>query len=369
MGYLHLPLCVVLLLAGFAKSTTECRACIPLEDLVAHAHGISLSFHGISSAVSFHNGTVESTASLEPTARYIDLLERWRIDSAGGGLKDPWPDGLMSEPQQDGWLTSLATRLRTLWPETFGTETSLNISKDAEILCELFQTLQAQNTVPSMRNVGISVPIWTTDVQAQDIFAAATCANLSIRDMIHEAPATAASQGTDICRVPSDYLPCGSAHIMTLDLSKNVLVASFHAIYRGWYLWQPRRYSVYAHDGKMLGDIEADSMEYNDRMIREITDWINKFAEDRPVHSLYLIGQLANNSILREAAIRSQIGSQLTDLNRYTSDEVVSVGTAILAKERMESQDTDCTEPPQCEHIREEADRLTGNSHTEHAEL
>ncbi|KAI0410552.1 hypothetical protein F5X98DRAFT_93182 [Xylaria grammica] len=369
MGYLHLPLYVMLLLGSFARSTTECRACIPLDDLAAHAHGISLSLHGISSAVSFHNGTVRSTASLESTARYIDLLERWHTESAGGGLEDPWRGGFIPEPRRDSWFTSLVTHLRTLWLGAFGTETSINISRDAELLCEIFRALRTQNTVPSMRSVGISVPIWTTDAQAQDIFAAAICADLSIRDMIHEAPATAASQGTDICRVPSDYLPCGSMHIMTLDLSKDMLVASFHAIYRGWYLWQPRRYDVYTHDGKMLDDINADSMEDNDRMKREITDWINEFARSRPVHKLYLIGELASNSVLREAVVRSQIGSQLTDLYRYTSDEVVSVGTAILVKESMESQAIDCIEPPQCERIREEANRLTGSSYEEHTEL
>ncbi|KAI0537846.1 hypothetical protein GGR58DRAFT_501761 [Xylaria digitata] len=367
MGYRYLSLCIILLLGRFARSTTECRACIFLDDLTAHAHGISLSLHGISSAVSFYNGSVRSTASLEPTAGYIDLLERWRTESAGGGLEDPWPGGFIPVPRRDSWLTGLFTQLRTLWLGAVGTETS--ISRDAELLCEMLQTLQTQNAVPSMRSVGISVPIWTTDTQAQEVFAAATCANLSIRDMIHEAAATAASQGIDICRVPSDYLPCGSVHIMTLDLTKEILIASFHAIYRGRYLWQPRRYDVYTHAGKMLDDMNADSNGDKTRMEQEIMDWINEFVIDRPVHKLYLIGPLANNSVIRQAVVRSRIGLQPANIHSYASDEVVSVGTAILVKESMESQATDCIEPPRCERIREEADRLAGNSHKKHTEL
>ncbi|KAI0400149.1 hypothetical protein F4802DRAFT_586385 [Xylaria palmicola] len=370
MGYWYLSLSVILLLCRFARGTTECTECISLNDLTAHAHGISLSLHGISSAVSFHNGSARSTASLEPTAAYVNLLERWRIESAGGGLEDPWPDGFMFEPRRESWLAGLVPpRLRNLWSSGRAVDTETSISGDAALLCEMLRALQTRNTVPPMRSVGFSVPIWTTDTQAQDIFAAATCANLTVRDMIHEAAATAASQGIDICRVPSDYLPCGSMHIMTLDLNKEVLIASFHAIYRGWYLWQPRRYDVYPHVGRMLDDTNTNSNGDEARTEQEIVDWINEFAIDRPVHKLYLIGPLADNSVLQRAIARSRIGQQLTDIHGYASDEVVSVGAAILVKESMESQGTDCIEPPRCERIREEADRLAGDLHGGHTEL
>lgn len=258
--------------------------------------------------------------------------------------------------------------MQLLWARVFRPvkeEEDVAISRDAQLLCDIFLTLRDQNAVPPMKNIGISVPVWTTDVQAQDIFAAARCAGLTIRDLVHDAAATAASQDIDLCRVPSEYLPCDPQHVMTLDLSEKTLIASSHSIQQTWYLWQPRRYEVSDRLGQLINDVSASDTGANNDVVKEAVDWINNFVEDQPVHKLYLIGPLARNSVLMEVVGRSRVGTQLQHLDSFGHTGVVAAGTARLVKLEMEEQISDCIEPPWCEEIRKEADRLVGQPHVE----
>jgi hypothetical protein len=102
--------------------------------------------------------------------------------------------------------------------------------------------------------------------------------------------------------------------------------------------------------------------------VDETAKWIDDFVGGRTVDRAYLIGPIAaRDEILGQAVRKSKVAGSLMDLE--DPGGVVALGTAILAKSRMEGQETDCLEPSWCDKIRREADNIAGATYMGHSEL
>lgn len=229
------------------------------------------------------------------------------------------------------------------------------LTAEAEVfydeLCKLRHTVEADGD--PMHNIGLSVPLWLTDAQAMHIFSAADRANLSIRDIGHPPLALAALHNLDLCRVPTEYLPCEANHVMTLELSDTELTAAVLYIASDGYLGQYRTYSVNRHFGATQLDAVGVGWE-------ELTAWINDFGKNNRVTKLYLLGSKARHPTLYDAVQKSDLAWFLQDNDNVPPERAVALGAAEMTKEKMEEQYSDCIEFEECDQIREEADRLAG---------
>ena len=217
--------------------------------------------------------------------------------------------------------------------------------------CKLKDTVDASGS--PMHNIGLSVPLWLTDSQAMHLFSAADRANLCIRDIGHPPLAVAAIHGLDLCRVPSEYLPCQADRVMTLDLSDIELPAAVVFLTPNYYLGQDRTYSVNHNLGATRLDTHNIGWEV-------LTAWIDDFVEANLITQLFLIGPKATHPTLYKAVLNSDVTRLLQKGDGVTPDHAVALGTAEMTKKRMERQTSDCIEFEECEQIREEADRLAG---------
>lgn len=222
-----------------------------------------------------------------------------------------------------------------------------------DVLCELRDAVQANGIL--MHYIGLSVPVWLTDTQASHIFSAAERAGISIMDLGHPPASVAASHSIDLCRVPTEYLPCQPERIMTLDLLKNALTVSVLHISPDYYLLQGRSYSVNHNLGAT--QLNAHGVGW-----QELTAWINNFAQDKGVTNLFLIGPKATHPMFYHAVQKSDIARLLREREKDSvpSERAVALGAAEMTKGTMERQSSDCLESDECEKIRDEADRLTG---------
>ncbi|KAI9782916.1 MAG: hypothetical protein M1839_004391 [Geoglossum umbratile] len=315
------------------------------------------------SAVKYHNGTLRSCARVDPSEAYLELLQRFELESNGSRLYDPWASwdrarykapareqgvGFVSSIRQwvmSRWLLSPPSTQQPLPPLTTEAEVFFNA------LCELRDAVQANGS--SMQYIGLSVPIWLTDTQAVHIFSAAERANLSIMDVGHPPAAAAASHNIDLCRVPSEYLPCQLEHVMSLDLSRKALTASVLNISPNYYLLQELSYSI-------NHSIGADQLDAHGISWQEPMAWINNFAKDKGVTKLFLIGPDAMHPTFYRAVQNSDVSHLLQEEDNVPFEHSVALGAAVMTKDTMESQHSDCLEPDKCEQIRNEADRLAG---------
>lgn len=148
---------------------------------------------------------------------------------------------------------SLPLRLPTLLPPPL-LEALPPLTVEAQVcyaeLLKLRATVEATDS--PMHNIGLSVPFWLTDAQAMHVFSGADRANLSIRDIGHPRLAIAAFHNLDLCRVPSEYLPCQADRVMTLDLSNTELTAAVLYLTPTSYLGQHRTDSVNHNVGSYL---------------------------------------------------------------------------------------------------------------------
>ena len=200
-----------------------------------------------------------------------------------------------------------------------------------------------------MHYIGVLIPVWLTDPQAMHLFSAAEKAGLRIMDIVHPPAAAGACDGVNLCRTPSEYLPCRPQLVMTLDLSRHALTAALLRVEQSYYLQQQRSYSV-SHD------FGAEKLSEP-----ELVTWINDFARGKRVTKLYMIGPEASNPTFHVAVQNSDLAPVLQG-DSVPPERVLALGMARLTKGRMESQDSDCIERPECEKIRDEADRLAGRS-------
>ncbi|KAH0551558.1 hypothetical protein GP486_007225 [Trichoglossum hirsutum] len=318
---------------------------------------------GRDSAVKYHNGTLRPCARTSPSEAYLELLQRFESESNGSKLDNPWASwdhvrypvparehgvGFVSSIRQwvmSRWGSSPPSTERLLPPLTAEAEVFYNA------LSELKDAIQADGS--PMQYIGLSVPTWLTDAQIVHIFSAAVRANLLIMDIGHPPAAAAASHGIDLCRISSEYLPCQPERVMTLDLSRNALTASVLNISPDYLLLQGLSYSV----NHTLG---TDQLDVHGISWQEPMAWVNNFARDKGITKLYLIGPNAKHPTFYRAVQNSDVAPLLQKGDNISFERVVALGAAVMTKETMESQSTDCLEPGRCEQIRNEADRLAG---------
>jgi len=326
-------------------------------------------------AVHFHNGTTRFLASVSPTHEYLALLRLWEREpdgenldrrfedvDGGGGIHTPYPSGQdhvrNSYPPWKQKLILAKRSFRRL-------SASLLITSEAKLLCRELKTVKSfydDNSSHKMSHIGLSVPAWMTDSQVSHLFAAAQCADLKIRDIVHDTAATAASQGVDLCRVSSDYIPCPAQgqHIMTFDLSNNGLVMASHYISQAPYLAQSRRYRV-THRLDNRPNKEPEMVNPMDMINGEmIGSLISNFIRGVTVDKIYLIGPMADDYVLNNGLLMAGLRDKIVRLKSFKPEEVVAAGAARLAKDRMEEQETDCTEPWYCDEVRKEAHEISG---------
>ena len=215
-------------------------------------------------------------------------------------------------------------------------------------MTRLKTALEAQDE--HIHNVGVSVPVWFTDAQAVHLFLAAESANISIKDIGVPPAAVAASQGLDLCRTPSDYLPCNPERVMTLLLRDSTLTVAVQHISRNSHLLHETSYSV-------RHDLDEKHRAVETRDWREVTQWINDFAKGKGTTRAFLLWSEEVDPNFRQAVLDSVLPP--VDL---VSERAIAQGTAVMTKKKMESQDTDCIESVKCEKIREKADQVAGRS-------
>ena len=312
-------------------------------------------------SIAYHNGTSRHVTHVPPLPGFLQLLQRFQGEADGRSLRNPWAawrEHRLSSPAQ----SIKSNRLTSLWQYAFFRWRSPSpvpsmqqgLSPETSLFSDIFETLQSATTLTGypMKHIGLSLPPYFTDNLTIYVLTAAYGLNLEVKDIAHAPAAVAAAHEIDICRVPSEYLPCERERIMTLDMSDAELTAEFLSVEPGFYLGQERAYAI----NHFLGSRRIE------QEVTAATAWINAFAQksNKTITKLYLIGQGTGRDNLKKAVIHSEIASALQDLVDDGIQRIAADGMAKLTKMTMEEQETDCLEPERCERLREEADRLAG---------
>ncbi|KAI9680520.1 MAG: hypothetical protein M1817_003960 [Caeruleum heppii] len=360
----------LLFLSRYGSATTSSNQCIPLELLTSPAHGLDLSFHGLITAVEYHNGTIRSGPQVQPSSAYIDLLKRNEAESNGSGIHMPetlWrrhtrPPSDVAETLENGtrpsfrqWILSFISPAS---PPPAPSPILPPLTTGAKILHEMFCQVKelAEADGEPMKYVGLSLPPWWTDVQALDIYSAATRANLTVKKLVSTAIAAAAAAKIDLCRPLTDYSPCQPERVMSLDLSIDGLTAKVVRIPGNPSHLEQRMYSV----NRSFNRTQLNAGNRPRSVQSELTSWINDFVRNQSITNVFLIGSDATNPTLIRAVKDSDVAGYVRHVDGVPPDRVVAFGVAHMIKDSMESQVSDCLEPVECDKIREEADRLAG---------
>src|SRR5436305_4968219 len=91
-----------------------------------------------------------------------------------------------------------------------------------------------------------------------------------------------------------------------------------------------------------------------------LVEWINSFVDTQNPDMVMMNGPNADVPHLRNAVLRSRAASRLIDQPSIPGHRAVVMGAAQAAKDRLESQIDDCSEPGECIEIRKQAVRITG---------
>ena len=307
-----------------------------------------------------HNGDKNALISLPSSTGLIKLLNQFERESNGSkfDVSGPFRDTAGRRSVDAEPWSRFSQRLFSRWSSSNASSAAPprplpTLTPEASILLPAFTTI-AKSLPPNVSDVGLSLPPFITNSQVSHFFTAARHADLDVRDLAHSSSALAPST-IDLCRIPSDYLPCDPQRIMTLDLGPDRLTATSLFVHENMDIYESMQYQVSHSLGRPRSDGEIPEWR------KGVTAFIDSFVEPlyHDVTKLHLLGPEARNPSLVTAVLASTAAKSLQDVSEDPK-YFEALGMARLTKQRMEEQDSDCIEDQICQRVREEADRIAG---------
>ncbi|KAL9094634.1 MAG: hypothetical protein Q9165_003194 [Trypethelium subeluteriae] len=150
--------------------------------------------------------------------------------------------------------------------------------------------------------------------------------------------------GYELCRISYEVFDCTDpGRIMILEYDGGVATASVAKT--------------------PLMSISSDPISFSvrkDLTSKEMAGWIDQFIVSQKPNMLMLAGADAEDPIFIDAIQGSHASSFPDDHPRLPREQIIALGAALAAKDALESQPTDCDEPPERGEIRKKADRNAG---------
>ncbi|KAJ5834325.1 hypothetical protein N7447_000351 [Penicillium robsamsonii] len=362
----------------------SCDTCLPIEIHDAPGVGFNLTPSYGTSAVHFFNGTVVQVAQIQGEPEYLQLMARFAKEAdptsheATGLLQGTYSRlySLLESPLPSlaGWLKRKLAR-------------PLEVD-DVYIIREMLQNLK-YSTERKLRQSLDRVAVTTPDIEAlsPEIINSAL-RGLNLRtwlgdskfypDRLVEADAVYAANGYRLCKNYHDLFECtdefdlaDSSTILYISFSRAVLYASVIRPINGEAL------SRFTRDEAQVLDFEVGldrllQTNYPDLLWSRLRSQLITLSRSSkfPITHLVLAGESARNprfldnlkdslTAISQPIITSRIESQFDFMapvqEQKTTDPTFTAarGAALYARRRQEVQE-DCSEPAECELLRQE---------------
>ncbi|KAL9080133.1 MAG: hypothetical protein Q9157_001039 [Trypethelium eluteriae] len=197
----------------------------------------------------------------------------------------------------------------------------------------------------AQKAVGIVLPSWLAATEEACHILDAVQKTFRRLVRMESTPSCAyTAAGYELCRISYEAFDCtGPGRISVLEYNDGVATAS---------VAKTPLISVFS-------DPIAFSVR-KDLTSKEMAEWIDQFIASQRPNMLMLAGANANDPIFVDAIQGSHASSFSDDHPHLPKKHILALGAALAAKDALESQQTDCNEPPECEEIRKKADEFAG---------
>ena len=315
------------------------------------------------SAVAFHNGTMVYLAYSPGSTDYQALMQsilnkefnhppQKRSTRCRAG---PPPPPSPFDESFPSFLVALFSFPKALWDKYLQQpvvqEPPVLVSPNTQFFKDQiealppFANMSAEQRLHFAPRVSFSHPAWLTGTEeACQVIEAAAMIFGPVAAAETPPSASYTALGYELCRISYDAFDCtGPGRIMTIEFESDLTVMSL--AWTASSVLDPLTFSV--------------SREHDDDALVE---WIDSFVATQNPDMVMTTGPNANDPRLRNAVLRSRASSHLINqpYTSITSQRAVVMGAARVAKDRLESQGSDCGEWDECDEIRQQADRIAG---------
>ncbi len=193
--------------------------------------------------------------------------------------------------------------------------------------------------------VGVEIPSWLMGTEEACHIASAAKRTFGRMIRLESPPSSAyTAAGYELCRISYEAFDCaGPGRIMTLEYDGNCPVLSIVQTPLSNWFENPVTFSATT---KMKSE--------------SITAWINEFIESQSPDKLMLIGPNVDDPSFADAIAKSRAVSYLDENFPLPAGQILALGAAQSAKERLDFQVDDCGEPEECQELRRKADVIAG---------
>ena len=146
--------------------------------------------------------------------------------------------------------------------------------------------------------------------------------------------------GYELCRVSRATFDCiGPGRIMIVEFEDDLVALAMTGTPLMYFFDNPVKFAV-------AKSLDADSLR----------EWISRFIDaEKP--DMVVVGGNAGHAQVEDAIAQSRAVPLLIDQSDISPHQIVPMGAARVAKDRLERQPFDCLELQECRDIRHEADR------------
>ncbi|KAL8891284.1 MAG: hypothetical protein Q9215_001697 [Flavoplaca cf. flavocitrina] len=197
----------------------------------------------------------------------------------------------------------------------------------------------------SQAAVAIVLPAWLTGTEEACHIAEAGRRTFGRMMSLENPPSSVyTAAGYELCRISYDAFECtGPGRIMTLEHDGDLSVATITSTPLMHWSAEPVVFSARRH-----------------LTSEEMTQWIDSFVVSQRPQRVIFAGTGVDQPSFLEALRASSIKDYLDDQPPLPARHLLAFGAAQIAKDELESQPDDCSEPTECEELRRKADAISG---------
>lgn len=317
--------------------------------------------HVSSSSVAYHNGTIITLASIGGSDEFRNLMwtalgsqNIYEPQSATISCPDRvWDTKPKSEKDMLRPMRSYGAALRERIKDAFRSPQppdpipSLDANEQmiqAQLLAlEPFVDMNAE--ARSQVTVAIQIPPWLVASRLACKFLKAAEATFGrVGGFESVSSSTYTALGHELCRVAHEAYRCdGPGRLATLEYDGYLAVASIIKTPIGIFDHMWTKYSVLTSSNPA-----------------ELSKWINSFLDACSPDMIALAGSGVGLSIFQQALELSNAVGRTEMDDAVKPEDIIVQGAAEVAKDYLETRDTDCSEFDECLDIHCEADRIAG---------
>lgn len=310
-----------------------------------------------SSAIAFHNGTMEYIGSNSASIMYTNTMQSVIDRYIGQSPQYRKSTCTKPQPRESSSLSSIFQNVLhyfTTWRKGGGLRLAADpLSTPVHPNVQLFRE-EIENLAPFVHMtskqrselwVALTFPGWLTDTE--ELCQIADAAQGIFRGIFVAEHSSAAytAMGYELCRTPDDAFNCqGPGRITTVDIQNNHLT------------------SITLSKTPILSwmQLEAISAVSQGMNKSAMVKWVESFVSNKRSDLVMITGPGARDQHLLHLIEHSQIGRLAINQSSIATDKVAVMGAAQFAKDTLERRFTGCWELPDCLDIRREADRIAG---------